>query len=593
MLEPDGRLHLRAALRPPPGFALSRAIATTFTLDLSSALVAPLAFAAHEIDQDKDPVAVMEAIRSVTNRVDIFCQAGNIAVPRTASDLMAFLEPMVHELPRPRSGFLFHPKVWLLRYESGDGSVEFRLVCGSRNLTPDTAWDAAVSLDGRRGSRPYAENRPIVDLVEHLIATAPRLSPSRRDPIASMAEELRRAEWDLPEQVNEIAFHAFGLGRGGRAESVDFSGRRHLVVAPFVEDRGVQAITSGSGEAVVVARAEQLERLLPATLAAFRGTFCVSGMAELGDPDDLTTSGPANLHGLHAKVICVERGRQAHLFIGSANATNAALAGNVEFMVELVGAVKNLGIDALIGNESGFRSILEPYTATGGESAAPNEELEHRLEDFLRSFAEKDFVARPLADEEEGTYRLEVTGPTVTIEPTWELSLAPLSSPNIGCSVLGGEPIEVTFAKLALADVGPFLVVRISVGEIERSTVIRAFLLDDPPDRLDAILARQVDTPEKLMRFLMLVLGLGAFDLEAIAPPGTGGDGWTFGGSGSGLFELVVRAVAERPEALLQVDRLLTRMEQTAQGRALLPDGLPQLWDAVRPLLPTPKTVPA
>ena len=40
------------------------------------------------------------------------------------------------------------------------------------------------------------------------------------------------------------------------------------------------------------------------------------------------------------------------------------------------------------------------------------------------------------------------------------------------------------------------------------STVVLALLIGDPAGRLDEVLARQVDTPEKFLRFLALLLGL-------------------------------------------------------------------------------------
>lgn len=58
MLAPDGREVLVELLRPPPGSELVRGVATTYTLDLTSALAAPLSFAGHRLSTDKDPVAI-------------------------------------------------------------------------------------------------------------------------------------------------------------------------------------------------------------------------------------------------------------------------------------------------------------------------------------------------------------------------------------------------------------------------------------------------------------------------------------------------------------------------------------------------------
>jgi len=151
VLAPDSRAVLLDQLRPPVDYALEHAVGTTFTLDLGSALIPPLAFAAGALATTKNPMAILASIRQASERIDLFCQAGCIVVPQQASDLMAFLEPMVHAVRPPRPGYLFHPKVWFLKYRN-ENDVKFRLLIQSRNLTPDACWDAVVSIDGNSGT---------------------------------------------------------------------------------------------------------------------------------------------------------------------------------------------------------------------------------------------------------------------------------------------------------------------------------------------------------------------------------------------------------------------------------------------------------
>ena len=56
MLAPDNRTLLLDVLRPPAGHTLDRAIGTTFTLDLSTALIVPLAFAGFQLDDSRIPL---------------------------------------------------------------------------------------------------------------------------------------------------------------------------------------------------------------------------------------------------------------------------------------------------------------------------------------------------------------------------------------------------------------------------------------------------------------------------------------------------------------------------------------------------------
>ncbi|WP_199185328.1 hypothetical protein [Cryobacterium sp. Y50] len=145
MLEPDARAALTEQLRPPAGYELLHAVGTTFTLDLTSALASPLSFAAHRVRESDDPIAILDAVRRAADRVDIFAQAGQIVAPRQASDLVAFLEPMLHPVTARCPGGLFHPKVWILEYGRGSDRA-YRLLCSSRNLTADRSWDMVVRL---------------------------------------------------------------------------------------------------------------------------------------------------------------------------------------------------------------------------------------------------------------------------------------------------------------------------------------------------------------------------------------------------------------------------------------------------------------
>ena len=150
MLAPDNRALLLDALRPPSGYSLDRAVATTFTLDLETALMVPLAFAGFRFDENPDPIEIMEALRRMSERLDIFCQAGSISAARVAIRSGGFTRK-IH--PRGHAdrghGRIFHPKVWALRFLDPAGEPSFRLVVLSRNLTASRNWDTILWLDGQ------------------------------------------------------------------------------------------------------------------------------------------------------------------------------------------------------------------------------------------------------------------------------------------------------------------------------------------------------------------------------------------------------------------------------------------------------------
>lgn len=578
MLPPDARAALTEQLRPPPGFELTRGVATTFTLDLTSALMAPLSFASHRLGSGQDPISIMEAVRAAADRLDIFCQAGQMTVPAKASDLVAFLEPMIHPVRPPRAGRLFHPKVWLLEFSDG-ADTAFRLICTSRNLTADRSWDVVVRLDGTRGSRISKENAPLRDLVNALPQWAiGELPATRVERIIALADSLRYAEWEHPDDVRDVAFHLLGLP--GKKHSVDFNGARHLVIAPFCNDDGLKTvISSETREAQVVSRVEDLDRLDSETVDWLGAMYVLDELAGLEDEDEQQDASADLLVGLHAKTYIVERGHQAHVYLGSANATGAAFTGNVEFLVELVGTKSKLGIDSLVGEKGSIRTLLAEYDAEGGRAPTPDEEADYRLQQALRTLAAVPLNAQ--VEPQDDGYTLVVTAGSSLKAPAGFRTVVELLTRQGDAHELS-DPVHVEFTKLDLVEITPFLVLRMTDERgATRSTVVRAQLSGDPPQRRDEILARQVDTPEKFLRFLALLLALSGERglISMIDDGGAGAGSWSAGTSG--VFETLVRALAGRLNALDDVARLVNRLRESEHGRDVLPQGFDDLWQQV------------
>lgn len=99
MLEPQTRASLTDLLRPPSGFELAHGVGTTFTLDLTTALMIPLSRGSAPASVE-DPLSILDAVRRVADRLDIFAQAGEISMG-TPSDLVAFLERSIHPVTTP------------------------------------------------------------------------------------------------------------------------------------------------------------------------------------------------------------------------------------------------------------------------------------------------------------------------------------------------------------------------------------------------------------------------------------------------------------------------------------------------------------
>lgn len=573
-------------------------MATTFTLDLTTAVVPPLAFASFEVRGTPDPIAALEAVRSCTDRVDIFCQAGQIVVPHRHSDLMAFLEPMIHPVRRPRPGYLFHPKLWFLQYKAEGEPDRFRLLCSTRNLTDSHAWDAVVTLDGHPTTRDVPANRSLAALIRHLPSLAVRvLEPERADRISTLATAAMRVQWEPPEGVEEIRFHAFGVRR--MQATPDFSGYRHLVISPFCNEDGLAHLTrEHRGEVTVVSRPETLDRIRPESVGGFR-TFVLDPLAALDTVDDGGGEPVATpridletLSGLHAKVTVVERNHRAHVFVGSPNATSSGYGGNVEFAVELQGGAGKLGVQTYLSPDAPFAALLQEYQAGGGGSIEPEEEALRQLLNQLRSLAEIPLTLTVGGSDASGYGLVLTSAKPVRLGKQYCLRAELLTRPGHAVTIKPGAALDIGFSGVPLADITPFVILLLTDLEnstqaepLEMSTVVHAALVSDPASRLDEVLARQVDTPEKFVRFLTLLLGLSDISPLATVVSDPGSVGAWAGTGASGVFELIVIALARNPAALHDLDRLVTRLQSTGAGRRVLPDDFGVLWQPVQQAL--------
>ncbi len=628
MLEPEGRLLLLAALRPPAGFALDRAIGTTYTLDLAALLTAPVGFAL--LDRESadgrsviDPVALLEAVRRNAERIDIFCQAGAIGLPAAYQPIVSYVEDSIHEVLAPTPGHIFHPKVWVIRYAyQGGADARWRLLVLSRNLTFDRSWDTILRLDGSPRSSPIGDNEPLVRFVRAL----PRLMrgrPEKRllDTVTSFADGLANVWFDRPADFDAVLFHPMGLDPGATswpfppARRVD----RSLVVSPFLTDGCLQRLAGGRADAdVLISRPESLDRVGGAAVQHLRETLVLSGdtepatTAEEGDTDEsaigaatteLAAEAPGHeLRGLHAKAFVTEHGHRTHVWTGSANATDAAFGGNVEFLVELRGYTERIGIDRMLAGSPGsltLRSLLESWRPASQEPTEPTEEerLQRRLDAGRLELARYDFEARleSLPDDRFGM-RLIGKRPTDGGDGQFEgirVTCRPLTlaGHDVEVEVRDGS-VDIDFGTRSFEAITSFFAFELTAStasDLSVSFLVNARLVGAPADRRERTLVGLLRNRGDLLRFLLFLLGgadggsaemldLGPKLINALAGPEEGPSG---GLDWQNLFEPMVRALAHDPRKLDDIHRLIRDLERTEAGRELLPDGWASVWEPI------------
>jgi len=622
MLEPGSRTLLLDALRPPEGYHLEVAVGTTFSLDLQALLLPPLAFALFDWAGDEDasanPIALLEAVRRNAERMTVFCQAGQIGVPRNYRSLLVYLEDCVVEAAPPDTARIFHPKVWALKFVAESQPDAYRLLCLSRNLTFDRAWDTALVLDGEPAQRDKAgvrrRNRPLTEFLTRLPSLARRpLDSGTTQRVEQLATELAAVEWLLPEGFSDITFHALGLG--GRPPDIREDGDRMLVVSPFLTRGALTRLSSSPRPHVLVSRQESLDDVGAEGVGGFAKTYVLAPhawaefAAEDGDTvpatdtavpvdESVAEAADVELTGLHAKLFVAQRPNEVRVFTGSANATDAAFSGNIEFMVELATNPWRVHIDKLLepgGEQGSLRDLLQPYAPASHE---PPPESEHQqvqriLDEARRRLGLCHFTAQ-FTDVADG-YELRLhatTDDALELDEIDRVLCWPISL-GAGTAVIPKllpHGLEASLGKVSPESVTGFFAFELTAhaGSARDGVrlVVNAEIRGGPTDRRERVLVDLLRSRSDVLRYLLFLLAQGGVEAQVLADALTGD---LSAGDPQGppaqwqipLFESMIRALSEDPARLDHLAKVITDIERSGQGAQLLPEELTAVWEPI------------
>jgi hypothetical protein len=605
VLDPGDRRLLREALRPPPGARLDAALGTTFSLDLGALIYVPLAFAFFEADDGvnvgPDPLALLESVRRHSDRILIACEAGRISVPERYKPITCYLEQMVVGVRPSYPGRRFHPKVWLLRFIHLDSGIRsWRLVSFSRNMTFDHSWDTALGLDGTELKQRSPElaklNAPIVRLLRAIpnLAVSP-IDRKRHQLLDEMVGRLDRVRFEAPPGFDIVGFHAFGVGKS-RSWPFPTDPKDLLVMSPFLSPGVLGRLPGTASRRTVISTTESLDLLTPDQRATFGRVFVVNPSMLENSVDDERGDQPPS--GLHAKVYVWDTAERTRVLVGSANATESAFGGNVEFCVELSATTQTQSVKRMLTPGSAgvvtLRDLLEEYVPTDKQiEVDPEEQLaERECDRFRQRLASGPWTATVTADVD-GAYQLDIDAPGTGHLANAELAARswPITLIAERSQALASERAVLHFGSIALESISPFLAVETAVtigGHVARAAfVVNATLVDAPVNRRQRILAMQLGTQREVLRyFLFLLSGLesetgsdhdpmrlldrfkadGADDQGPIDLP---------------LLEAMIRILARDPNRLDVMNGLVNELRASDDGNALLPTGFTDIWERV------------
>ena len=397
------------------------------------------------------------------------------------------------------------------------------------------------------------------------------------------------------------------LGIEGAPSSWPFPDRARKVIAisPFLSTETLTRIRAGAPESILLTRAAAADLLGGSALrdwdvnvldAAVDGGGDGEPVVEdaAGGAPDPVPSALLDLTGLHAKTVVIDGDDgQSAVITGSANLTRQAWGKNVEFDAVLVGPTRLCGVDAVLGEGGkgmGLRTIMEPYSPASEAVEDPSLDTSYLLEEFHRQLARS--VPRPRMDitrtgDDAVTARLTLVLPEGR---PGETTLWPLTAPNLRKS-LAAE----TSWELSLDEITPFLAVETTSGDgsarATRRCLLKVPLIGDVIDREQRALATMLNSRDRVLRYLALLLGLDeptathAQDAEhegiTSAIDAVAANGPRRPSPPIVLFEPLVRAAGNDIDRILSVRKQVEAVLELPKADELIPPDFLKLWDTV------------
>ena len=586
MLNPhDNRLDYGQVLTPPPGYELDFAVGTSYSLDLDALVGASLALGLSEETDSalmNNPVCLLEALRSTGDKVALFCEGGQIHQPSRITPLYLLLEKMVFCVkPHRRRGIAafpsFHPKFWLIRYQSAEHGVKYRIAVLSRNLTFDHSWDVTFYMDGHLKDTLTEKNAPVNDFLYYLLSQMPAAAHGKEKAkkIRAMIKELQYVVFEPEEkEFYDYQFIPNGVKKSNGGfyrfdETPLFTDTFHelLVVSPFVSGSIIRHFNEQNNASLIansrymlITREMSLGKLKPEDVTHFKMYTMKDNVID-GETAISEDASSVLKQDIHAKVYMVRKHTDTDLYLGSLNASHNAVYGNIEFMIRLRTKNRYLNMDRLSaalfcgapdGPDNPFQEMTL-QTVLGAE-----EDAETELNAVVKNINRSDPKAE-VRLEENGRYSVgvhfgscELQSMNVTVRPLLlqrEESFAP----------------EIIFSGLTLLQLSEFYVITVANGDKSISRVLMIPTEGIPEDREKAVVTDVVSDRDCFYRYIAFLLGddsiLSTIEINDIAGDDSSKARWQSYHIPA-LYEKMLYTAATNPQKFRGIEYLMKTISE-------------------------------
>ena len=536
MFRPDSnrdRTDYSGILMPPDGYRLDRAVGTTYSLDLEALTAVAICLGLSEETDSKlmqNPIGMLNALQKVSDKIVLFCEAGQIKVPTKPTALSILLEKMVVEVALPKDRQLgrypsFHPKTWVLAYVNADGDKKYRFVVMSRNLTFDRSWDISFAMDSSKNVRQKKKTQPICDFLDYLVMNVHNTSNNagkKRNLIRGLCADIKDVSFSLDSKIFGEDFEVLPLGIGKNAYRMQgdilFCKERGnanstfnelVVMSPFlsesvIADFNLTDRALSDCKRTLVTRRSELGKLKASdvdnfTIYALKDEI-IDGEEEISD--ELADK---KKQDIHAKIYLRRKYSDVDLYLGSMNASYSAINKNVEMMLWL--GTKNMYLngdkfleDIFCGPVGDAKNPFEQVTVADAvlETESDNRNLlEQKIKDLCR-------VKRQAVIQEDnenvGKYKIEVE--FSGIESDSAITVLPFNSKQ---EQILSEHIE--FSELEILQLSEFYEITARSGDDTIRRIIMIPTSGFPDDRESAAVNSVVKDRASFVEYIAFVLG--------------------------------------------------------------------------------------
>lgn len=585
MLNPkENLIDFGKQISPPDGYELSYAIGTTYSLDLEMLMIIPVAlFYAQELDVTVSSFRydMLDSITRASEKISVYCQKGKIKVPNEYLSLFSFWEKGIEQIIMPSKFQSFHPKVWVIRFESETKAPIYRLIITSRNLTACRDWDVAFATDGEVGDKEIPANKPLLDFLEFLSESGKRKIPKQ------FIQELSMVDFWVPEGFNYYKFHPIGVKSGNETYQNPLYKKEFdqlLAMSPFVQDDIIELLWENTyGDMWLLSRKEELDTLKEEThvdLDAFQfSKFIEEGERKEDIGEDDTDS---KIQNFHAKLFIGLKNDSPYWYLGSANASNPAFGRNMEFMVELKGdysvnVIKPKYILNLLTTDKKTDFIcFEPYNSEKKVDQEKRKKYELQLRGIIYDLTCLQIEGSVRRNEENNLYdySFDINARDLMLPEHYIVKFKPLCEHSKKASALvPGEVIECKeFTHYSEVQLTSFMVWEIYLEDDDKEELLKGFIvqmdIDLPSSRLGKVFTSILDSKEKFLKYLTFILNGDEAEVINLNVKKTGNGNMSGNENeinGIPVFEKLMLAASRNPKKLGHINEIIQKLKSEAE----------------------------